>query len=65
MQSKYNGIGKTNSFEKIEIDYLKAEMEKLRTKWQILISVAFAPDRHFSETQTPFFMNLRREGVLA
>ena len=30
MQSKYNGIGKTNSFEKIEIDYLKAEMEKLR-----------------------------------
>jgi hypothetical protein len=31
MQSNnHNGIGKTNLFEKVEIDYLKSEMEKLR-----------------------------------
>jgi uncharacterized protein len=32
---------------------------------EVLISVAFASDRHFKETQSPFFMNLRREGILA
>lgn len=32
---------------------------------EILISVAFACDRQFRETQTPFFMNLRREGIPA
>jgi uncharacterized protein len=32
---------------------------------EILISVAFASDRHFNETQSPFFMNLRREGIAA
>jgi uncharacterized protein len=32
---------------------------------EVLISVTFAPDRQFRETQTPFFMNLRREGIPA
>jgi uncharacterized protein len=32
---------------------------------EVLISVAFADEQHHRETQTPFFMNLRREGIPA
>ena len=48
-----------------EVDRTTPFIADLCLDQEILISVAFAPDRHFSETQTPFFMNLRREGVLA
>ena len=47
----------------VEIDRTTPFIADLCLDREILISVTFAPNRHLIETQTPFFMNLRREGA--
>jgi uncharacterized protein len=48
-----------------EVDRTTPFIADLCLEQDVLISVAFADEQHHRKAQTPFFMNLRREGVPA
>ena len=55
-----------DSFDSLtEINRTNPFIADLCLKWEVLISINIVPDQKLQQTQMPFFINLRREGIPA
>ncbi len=55
-----------DSFDALaEINRTTPFIADLCLHWEVLISVNIVPDQKLKQTQMPFFINLRREGISA